>query len=440
MGHGFAAVPAAPAFRLLDATLPACLVEGAGLPPAGEATVRADLTIADGRIAAVTPPGAALAVALPAFNLHGGMVMPGFADCHTHLDKGHIWPRSSNADGTFMGALTAVLADREKNWTAADLEARMDFALRCAYAHGTVAIRTHIDSRPGQTRVSWPVFRAMKDRWAGRIALEASPLFGADLALDDALLSEVVEMVTEHGHILGAVTYMAPNMPAGLKRLFRIADERGWDLDFHVDETLDPTATSLRLIAETAIEMRFAGKILVGHCCSLSMQESEEADRTMDLVARAGIAVVSLPMCNMYLQSRGPAQTPRRRGITLLHELAARGAPVMVASDNTRDPFYAYGDLDLVEVYREATRIAQLDHPIGDWPRVVTSAPAAWLGHPGAGQIRAGIQADLVLFKARSFSEWLSRPQSDRTVLRSGKAIDTTLPDYAELDGILWGW
>jgi cytosine deaminase len=437
MAHGFAAVPEAPAFRLLDVTIPACLVDGAGLPRAGEATVRADLTIADGRVAAVTPPGAALAIALPSLNLKGGMVLPGFADAHTHLDKGHIWPRRPNADGTFMGALTAVLADREANWSAPDLEARMDFALRCAYAHGTVGIRTHIDSRPGQTKVSWPVFAAMKQRWAGRIALEASPLFGADLALDDALLSEVVEMVTEHGHVLGAVTYMAPNMPAGLKRLFRIADERGWDLDFHVDETLDPTATSLRLIAETALETRFGGKILVGHCCSLSMQADEEADHTMDLVARAGMAVVSLPMCNMYLQSRGPAQTPRRRGVTLLHELAARGASVMVASDNTRDPFYAYGDLDLVEVYREATRIAHLDHPIGDWPKVVTSAPAALLGLPGAGQIRAGVPADLVLFKARSFSEWLSRPWSDRTVVRAGRAIDTTLPDYAELDEVL---
>ena len=34
----------------------------------------------------------------------------------------------------------------------------------------------------------------------------------------------------------------------------------------------------------------------------------------------------------------------------------------MVASDNTRDPFYAYGDLDMIEVFREATRILHFDH------------------------------------------------------------------------------
>ena len=49
----------------------------------------------------------------------------------------------------------------------------------------------------------------------------------------------------------------------------------------------------------------------------------------------------------------------------------------------------------------------------------------------------AGGPADLVLFTARTLSEFLSRPQADRTVLRSGKPIDRTLPDYRELDDIM---
>ena len=52
----------------------------------------------------------------------------------------------------------------------------------------------------------------------------------------------------------------------------------------------------------------------------------------------------------MYLQDRIPGRTPRWRGVTLVHELRAAGVPVSVASDNTRDPFYAYGDMDMVEV------------------------------------------------------------------------------------------
>jgi cytosine deaminase len=51
--------------------------------------------------------------------------------------------------------------------------------------------------------------------------------------------------------------------------------------------------------------------------------------------------------------------------------------------------------------------------------------------------IRPGAPADLVLFRGRTWTELLSRPQADRTVLRSGRAIDTTLPDHRELDA-LW--
>jgi cytosine deaminase len=42
-----------------------------------------------------------------------------------------------------------------------------------------------------------------------------------------------------------------------------------------------------------------------------------------------------------------------------------------------------------------------------------------------------------VLFRARFWHELLARRQSDRIVLRQGRAIDTTLPDYRELDGLM---
>jgi cytosine deaminase len=142
-------------------------------------------------------------------------------------------------------------------------------------------------------------------------------------------------------------------------------------------------------------------------------------------------------MCNMYLQDRHAGRSPRWRGVTLLHEMKARGIPVAVASDNTRDPFYAYGDLDPLEVFREACRILQLDHPIGDWPAAIARDPAAIIGRPEFGRIAVDLPADLVLVRARSWTELLARPQADRTVLRSGKPIERELPDYRELDDLM---
>ena len=238
--------------------------------------------------------------------------------------------------------------------------------------------------------------------------------------------------------MLGAVTYMLPDLEELLDFVFALAIEHGLDLDFHADETEDISAVSLRKIAEAALWNNFQGKILVGHCCSLSRQPDREVLDTLDKVAKAGLSVVSLPMCNLYLQDRRQdATTPRWRGVTLLHEMKARGIPVAVASDNTRDPFYAYGDLDMLEVYRMATRILHFDHPVGDWPRAVAATPADIMRLPEAGRLAAGCPADLVVFKWRSWTELLSRPESDRIVVRDGRAIERVLPDYAELDDLM---
>jgi cytosine deaminase len=436
MAKGFAAVPRDKQYVLANATLPAVLVDGFAAKADSDGLIIADVTIRDGLIARIDKPGRR--TTLPKLDLDGGMIWPCFVDMHTHLDKGHIWPRQANPDGTFAGALDAVDRDRRKHWKAKDVTARMDFALRSAYAHGTALVRTHLDSAPPQHRISWPAFADMRDRWRGKVDLQAVSIVGIDTFRDESYADELANTVAEHSGALGAVTYPLPDLERLLEGVMLRAANRGLDLDFHVDETGDPAVNTLRLIAETALRTKFPGSITAGHCCSLATQDEAEADATMDRVAEAGMAVVSLPMCNMYLQGRdGERTTPHWRGVTLLHELADRGVPVAVASDNTRDPFYAYGDLDMLEVFREAVRILQLDHPITPWPTVVGRSPAAIIGRPDKGVIAAGTPADLVLFRARTYTELLSRPQSDRTVIRSGKTIDTTLPDYRELDELL---
>jgi cytosine deaminase len=171
------------------------------------------------------------------------------------------------------------------------------------------------------------------------------------------------------------------------------------------------------------------------HCC-LAVQPDEVIEETLGACAEAGIAVVSLPMCNLYLQDCVPGRTPRWRGVTLLQEMAAHGIAVSVANDDCRNAFYGFGDQDLVEVFTQAMRIAHLDRPYGNWPRAVTATPAGVMKLKGRGVVRVGGPADLVLLKTRRMSELLSRPQSDRVVLRGGQAIDTILPDYRELDDL----
>jgi len=56
------------------------------------------------------------------------------------------------------------------------------------------------------------------------------------------------------------------------------------------------------------------------------------------------------------------------------------------------------------------------------------------IGLFGHGRIAEGLPADLIVFDGRIYTEVLARPETHRIVLRSGRPIDRTLPDYRELD------
>src|SRR6187402_178888 len=199
-------------YRLTNARVPACLVaDTAQLVPDADGLAPCSIVIDNARIADIGP---AVQEGLPRVDLANGIVLPRLVDVHTHIDKGHIWHRAQNPDGTHMGARTAVMADREANWSREDVAKRMDFALRCAFAHGTGALRTHIDSYPKQTPISWPLFAEMREAWKGRIALQAVSLFPIDFALnEEAGFRTLVETVAKHGGLLGGLTFLgeAPN-------------------------------------------------------------------------------------------------------------------------------------------------------------------------------------------------------------------------------------
>ena len=429
-------IPTSQNYWIKNAQVPASLIVGGDFNQTREGLCLVDLEIAQGAIAQIVPAGNSPASDTQGIDWRNGQVWPCFVDMHTHLDKGHIWERSPNPDGTFASALETVKTDREKYWQAEDVYRRLEFGLKCSYAHGTKAIRTHIDSFGEQAAISLSVFKALQTEWENRITLQAVSLVTLDYYQTPEGVA-LADRIAEIGGILGGVAYMHPDLEAQLDTVFSLAKERGLDLDFHTDETDDPNSICLQKVAEAALRHEFAGQIVCGHCCSLAVQRPEVVAKTLDLVKQAGIGIVSLPMCNLYLQDREANRTPRWRGVTILQELKQHGIPTTVASDNCRDPFYGFGDHDVLEVLTQAVRIAHLDMPYGDWPCAVTKTSADLIRLPNVGRIGVGLPADLILFKGRSFSELLSRRQHDRIVLRNGQQLDTTLPDYAELDDLV---
>jgi cytosine deaminase len=421
-------------YRLAQATVPACLLEAPGFPTEAD-LVLADIDIAGGRIAAITPAGSSPGPGIR-HDLARRMVFPCFVDLHTHIDKGHIWDRAGNSAGTHDNALASVGADRGRHWNEADVARRMDFSLRNAWAHGTAALRTHIDSLSPQGAISWPAFAGLRDTWSDRLALQAVSIVPLDMYRDADAGRALADLVADHDGLLGAVILTRENVGDLLDRVFTLAAERDLDIDFHVDETLDPQVRGLEQVAAAVRRHRYEGRVTAGHCCSLSAQPPEHAAFVCEEIAGAGVAIVSLPMCNLFLQDGGAGRTPRLRGVTALHELRAAGASVSIASDNTRDPFYAYGDLDMFEVMREGIRIGQLDRPLDDWPRAFTMEPADVMGLSAHGSLKPGGPADMIVFEGRRWSELLARPESGRTVIRAGQPVNDRPPPFSDLDDL----
>jgi cytosine/adenosine deaminase-related metal-dependent hydrolase len=303
---------------------------------------------------------------------------------------------------------------------------------------------------PKQTELTWPAFSKLREKWQGRVDVQGVSLVVLSFFRDEEAAIKLADIVAEHKGLLGAAVCCAErgghpeddwttcekDRDELLDRIFTLAKERDLDIDFHTDENGNELAKGLRYVAQKTIQHGYQGRVVCGHCCSLAYQLPEELEKTLRLAAEAGITVVSLPLVNQWTQDRDHhgGRTPRWRGITLLHEAKAAGVPVAIASDNTRDQFYAYGDLDMLEVFNQGCRMAHLDRPYGDWIQCVTSTPANAMGFTNHGRISPGGGADFVIFRARRYSELLARPQLDRVVVRGGKATGAVVPDYCDLD------
>ncbi len=424
-------------FWIKNAHIPLCLLENVSIQPqTREQLCHVDLEINKGKIISIIPHTYTLPKS-PYIDVKKGIIFPCFVDSHTHLDKGHIWERSPNLSGTFEDALDTAIKDSQKYWKSEDVYRRMEFGLQCSYAQGTIAIRTHLDSFGEQAKISFDVFQELKNKWQNKLTLQAVSLVSLDYFLTKEG-DKLADLVASYGQVLGGVAYINTQLEQQLERVFTLAKERNLDLDFHADETLAPNSLCLKKIAETAIKHQFKNKITCGHCCSLSQQDPELKKEIITLVKEANINIIALPMCNLYLQDRNPNYTPKMRGITDVHGLKKQGVPIAFASDNCRDPFYGFGDHDGLEVLKESIRICHLDTPYDNWVSSINKVPAQLMNLPNLGKIGVGLNADLIIFKARYFSELFSRPQSDRKVMRNGKFIDTTLPDYSQLDDLIF--
>jgi len=375
-------------------------------------------------------------------DLAGRLVFPGLLEVHTHLDKCYTWDRAPGIHGDFWES-NAILKEDSANWGEEDVYRRADFALRTAYAHGTCALRTHIDTNRRAGEGGHAALKRLQAEWRGRMTLQTVSLFSFDEFLGGGA-EHILKVSSAYGATaLGGFPQPGPEIGRQLDFVMAAARELRVGLDLHVDESGLAQAECLRAAAEAVLRNQFPHPVACGHCCSLSVQTPERARDTIQLVKEARIGIIALPLTNIHLQGRvrapaGPAgalgspRTPQWRGLTLIHELMDADVTVACGGDNVRDAFIGWGDFDPIEVYVESVRLAHLDARLAQSPAVVTTAPAAIMGLKGFGMVAPGSPAELVVFAARGLYPLLARPAAARRLVHGEDFRDAELPDFDE--------
>jgi cytosine deaminase len=433
-------IPTLARYTLAGAKVPRSLVAGpvTGAHADAEDCLALDIRIDGGRVAALWPAGTA-PDAGGRVDLGGRQVWPTFVDMHAHLDKGHVIPRI-RPDGTIHGGFALTVADWPR-WTSQDIALRMEFGLKCAYAHGVSAIRTHLDSVTlAQSQTAFGVFSTMRADWADRVDLQGVAITPMDSYLTD-LGPQLADLAAAHGGVLGGVTDTLERGENGtyerldqaLDAMFALARDRGLDVDLHVDQTDDLGAFTIPNIARARIRSGFQGRVVCDHCVNLSLQPDHVIAETLALARDADLGFVSMPTPMMYLMDRKPGRTPRWRGVTAAKEIMAAGLPLAVGGDNCRDAWFAYGDHDMLDTLKQAIRVFQTDEPLTGSPDMATRTPADLIGRPDLGRIGVGLAAKMVIFSARSLNTLMCRDQADRIVLNNGVRVTDPLPLHEDL-------
>lgn len=386
----------------------------------------ADLAISDGvyvDVAAVDPAGARV------IDAAGRLCVPGFVEPHIHLDKVMLADSIPvNASGSLDEAIE-ILGARKQSYSREDIAARAGHIIRAAISNGVTRMRTHIDIDTGCGLTAFDALLAVRDQFADLIDLQIVAFPQKGIVGDpgcEALLREAMERGADQ---IGGMPFNEPGPAesrAHIEIAFDIAREHGCDVDMHIDETDDPNARTLEMLCEATIAHGWQGRVVAGHTCALAAYPDDYAERVIDLVADAGIHMITNPATNLMLQGREDSH-PKRRGVTRVKELLDRGVNMAFGQDNLRDMFYPFGRDDPLELAFLLAHAAHMSQPdeIEAVFTMTTQNAAKVLGLSDYGTT-PGCAGDLVILDAHSPLEAIVEKPDRRYVIRRGQVVAET--------------
>ncbi|RAR52832.1 cytosine/adenosine deaminase-related metal-dependent hydrolase [Paraburkholderia unamae] len=374
--------------------------------PTGEAV---SVSIANGHIEALgpnltPPPGAATE------DGGGALLLPGFVEGHTHLDKTH-WGRAWYRNEVGPNLVDRIENERAWRKTSAHDAGVQSLALARAFvAAGTTRLRTHvdIDTDAGLRYLEG----VLETRHALRDVLDMQIVaFPQSGMLVRPGTQEWLERALAAGaDVLGALdpALIDGDPVASLDATFAQAVRHGKPIDIHLHEPGEVGAFTLKLLLDRVEATGMQGRVVVSHAFCLGALPQPEP--LLERLARLDVALLT--------------SAPPSRPVPPLKRCRELGVTIFGGNDGIRDTWTPYGMPDMLE---RAMLIGmrydlRRDDELAMAFDCVSTAAARGCGFADYG-LHAGARADLVLVEAETVAHAVVARPPRKLVVAGGRIV-----------------
>lgn len=346
-----------------------------------------------------------------ALDLNGLLALPAFIEGHIHLDKSFVgddWRPHRPADD--LGERLAI--EKQLLAGALPVQERAHALLTQAHRLGTVAMRSHVDIDASLKLDHLHAVMTACEPWRGKVDVEIVAFPQAGILASPGTADLLDAAIMEGASVVGGLDPSAfdGDADAHLDVVFGVAERHGVKIDIHLHEPGQQGTEQLRRIAARTRAASMQGKVAVSHAYALGDVERDEAARTADLLAGAGVAIMT--------------NAPGNRAFPPISLLRRAGVRVFAGNDNIRDAWWPYGDADMLGrammigyrsgFFTDADLVIALD--------MATTDAAAVLGREHYG-MEPGDDATFVLVDADNASAAVAAPPCNRRLVQRGKIV-----------------
>ena len=366
-----------------------------------------DLAVSDGQF--VEP--ASLAANTDIIDLAGLLVLPAFVEGHIHLDKSFVgdeWRPHRPAER--LGERLVI--EKQLLANALPVTDRAHALLAQAHGFGTVAVRSHVDVDASLGLDNLHAVMAACEPWRDRVDVEIVAFPQAGILASPGTADLLDAAVREGARVVGGLDPLEfdGDADAHLDVVFGVAERHGVKIDIHLHEPGRQGIEQLRRIAARTIAVGMQSKVVVSHAYALGDVGPDEAARTADILADAGVAIMT--------------NAPGDRAFPPVKLLRGAGVRVFAGNDNIRDAWWPYGDADMLGrammigyrsgFFTDADLATALD--------MATTDAASVLGLRRYG-LAIGDEATFLIVDAENAASAVAAPPRDRRLIQQGAIV-----------------